>query len=95
MEKTRENCSRRLLVARIQLFHDSLQRIASFEVPKRLRRNGQKEHLHELSCLTPKAVSEMMDNVEKLQKSALLRPLDGYEGIVDGLFALPATQALK
>jgi hypothetical protein len=41
------------------------------------------------------SLSEMMDNVEKLQKSALLRSLDGYEGgIVDGL-PFPATQALK
>jgi hypothetical protein len=87
---------RRLLVARIQLFHDSLQRIASFEVPKRLRRHGQKSAPSRTILFDAKSsLSEMMDNVEKLQKSTSLRPLDGYEGIVDGLFALSCHTSTK
>jgi len=80
---------RRLLVARVKLFHDSLQRLASFEVPKRLRRES-------FGSTSPRCVlfdikdnlSDMMSNVELMLSSAIPRPLDGYEGIVDGLFAL-------
>lgn len=80
---------RRLLVARIQLFHDSLQRTASFEIPKRLRRLS-------MVCKTPRKVLFSNNiNTDDLCKSMTniitTEPplaLDVYEGIFDGLFSL-------
>jgi hypothetical protein len=80
---------RRLLVGRVQLFHDSLQRNASFEVPRRLRRSHR-------ACSSPrsilfsvkKSLPETLRYLEDLLCLSGNRPLDTYEGIVDGLCAL-------
>jgi proteasome activator subunit 4 len=80
---------RRLLVGRVQLYHDSLQRNASFEVPRRLRRSHR-------SCSSPRSILFSMKNslpetlqyLEDLLCLSGNRPLDTYEGIVDGLCAL-------
>lgn len=80
---------RRLLVTRVQLFHDSLQRNASFEVPRSLRRlecdlNSPKTTLFSVKT----SLMDMAEYLESLLVSKTTRPLDAYEGIVDGLFAL-------
>ena len=80
---------RRLLVARIQLFHDALQRTASFEVPRRLRRlskvqKSAKNILFSKDGST-KEFSESMISIVSAEPPAAL---DGYEGIIDGLFSL-------
>lgn len=80
---------RRLLVARIQLFHDSLQRHASFEVPRRLRRADHRKSSDKTSLFSAKAtIDETIENLEKILNSSASHPLDGYEGIADGLYAL-------
>lgn len=80
---------RRLLVTRIQLFRDSLQRTASFEIPKRLRRLS-------MICKTSKNPlfsnqSSVDDLCKSMQGITTTKPplaLDVYEGIFDGLFSL-------
>lgn len=87
---------RRLLVARVQLFHDSLQRNASFEIPRRLRRfeieaKPTKRRLFSVSTSLP----GMIDNLESLLVSTVPTPLDAYDGLADGLYSLcchPSTQ---
>lgn len=80
---------RRLLVTRVKLFHDSLKRNASFEIPRRLRRLNHKrassgvvifDHNLKSSGLGPK-VTEIL----QMQSP---RALVGYEGLMDGLFSL-------
>lgn len=80
---------RRLLVARIQLFHDSLQRTASFEIPRRLRR------LSKVMKDARKILFSKDGNTEELSKAMTTimdtdppMALDGYEGLIDGLFSL-------
>lgn len=80
---------RRLLVSRLKLFHESLQRNASFEVPRRLRRLSKmkgynKNTLFQLS-------SNSSDVTSRLAKVLITQPpgaLDGYDGLLDGLFTL-------
>lgn len=80
---------RRLLLARIQLFHDSLQRMASFEVPRRLRR------LAKASKAVRSVLFSITTNLTDLN-ATFNQFLDctpspatiSYEGIVDGLFSL-------
>jgi len=80
---------RRLLVTRVKLFHDSLKRNASFEIPRRLRRLNHKrasagtiifDHTLEASHLGSK-LNEIL-NIDSPQ------PLVGYEGLMDALFSL-------
>jgi len=88
-EDSGKTLPRRLLVARIQLFHDSLQRNASFEIPKRLRRSSllakRSKKIMFSSEINMKDLSELMKDV-KVSIPPLA--LDAYEGIFDGLFSL-------
>ena len=87
---------RRLLVTRVQLFHDSLQRTASFEIPKRLRRlskirKGTKKTLFS----SEKTMENFNHLLQNFDSPASSNNLDAYEGIFDGLFSLcchPNTQ---
>lgn len=80
---------RRLLVVRVHLFHNGLQRNASFEVPRRLRR-FEREHSVGRNILfsVKPTLPESVANLEDMLKGKSYLPLDAYEGIVDGLFAL-------
>ena len=80
---------RRLLVARIQLYHDALQRTASFEVPRRLRRLSKLRNTSRSIIFSTTATMKDL-NGTIVNISSLTPPLalDGYEGIVDGLFSL-------
>ncbi|KAL3944784.1 MAG: hypothetical protein SGBAC_001155 [Bacillariaceae sp.] len=80
---------RRLLVTRIQLFHDSLQRMASFEVPRRLRRlskiqKGKKTILFS----TEVAFKDVKIAATGIMDNEIPSSMDGYEGMMDALFAL-------
>ena len=80
---------RRLLVSRAQLFHDTIQRNSSFEIPRRLRlveRNANTERTRLFSVKS--TLSEMVTNMSAVLTVAMKTPLDGYEGIVDCLYAL-------
>lgn len=80
---------RRLLVGRVQLYHDSLQRNASFEVPRRLRRSHQSSSSPRSILFSVKnSLPETLEYLEELLSVTDNRPLDTYEGIVDGLCAL-------
>ena len=80
---------RRLLVARVQLFHDSLQRSASFEIPRRLRRLERETKMARNRLFSVKSsLSGMVGNLESILVSAGPSPLDAYEGLADGLYAL-------
>lgn len=80
---------RRLLVTRIQLFHDSLQRTASFEIPRRLRRlakAGKKKTAVLFSTTTTALdLKASMKNILTMNPSSTM---NSYEGMVDGLFGL-------
>ena len=88
-EDSGKTLPRRLLVARIQLYQDSMQRMASFEVPRRLRRLS-KVHKGSRKILfsTETTLKEVNDTAADVLKNEIPYTLDGYEGIVDGLFAL-------
>jgi len=80
---------RRLLVTRVQLFHNSLQRNASFEIPRRLRRyEREKKFSRNVLFSVKPSLPETMSNLEVMLTEKKYRPLDAYEGVVDGLFAL-------
>ena len=88
-ENSGKTLPRRLLLTRIQLFHDSLQRNASFEVPKRLRRMSMLEKRSKnilFSCET--TMEELCESMTSIQAKEPLVALDAYEGIFDGLFSL-------
>ncbi|KAL3921481.1 MAG: hypothetical protein SGILL_002726 [Bacillariaceae sp.] len=80
---------RRLLVARVQLFHDSLQRTASFEIPRRLRRLFKVKKLTK-SILFSKDITtkQLTDTMTHIVSADPPMALDGYEGVMDGLFSL-------
>jgi proteasome activator subunit 4 len=80
---------RRLLVIRIQLFHDSLQRMASFEVPRRLRRLflAQKSK-RTIQFSTQRNFKDLTGTASGILQNTIPSSLDGYEGIMDGLFSL-------
>lgn len=81
---------RRLLVARVQLFHDSLQRNASFEIPRRLRRleiECKRTSWNRLFTVGT-SLSGMIANLESLLVSSAPGPSDSYEGLADGLYSL-------
>ena len=80
---------RRLVVARVQLFHTSLQRNASFEVPRRLRRVEREENpSREILFCVKSTLPESIVYLQRLLRAENHRPLDAYDGIIDGLFAL-------
>jgi hypothetical protein len=80
---------RRLLVARIQLFHDSLQRTASFEVPRRLRRLFRAEKVsRKILFSTTTNINDLNTSMVQILESAPTSALSSYEGMVDGLFSL-------
>lgn len=88
-ENSGKTVPRRLLVARVKLFHDSLQRSASFEVPRRLRREERHiEAKRNILFSVKPSLPECVESLEVMLKGEAYRPLDAYEGIVDGLFAL-------
>jgi hypothetical protein len=80
---------RRLLVTRVQLFYEAIQRNSSFETPRRLRRL---QHNNGIATKKLFDASTSMDaeflEIEKVFDTSRFRALDGYEGLVDGLFAL-------
>jgi hypothetical protein len=80
---------RRLLVTRIQLFHDSLLRTASFEVPRRLRRLSKvRKNARNILFSTNTSVKELNGAMSQILEAEPPLALDSYEGIVDGLFSL-------
>ena len=83
---------RRVLVTRLQLFHNAMIRSASFEVPKRMRRHAtsesNKNEKREILFKAGSNLPEMLANLEQVLVGNSPRPLDGYEGILDGLHAL-------
>jgi hypothetical protein len=80
---------RRLLVGRIRLFHDSLQRTASFEIPRRLRRASKDSPTPRTVLFSVKdSLPEMLQYLETLLPPSATQPLDAYEGISDGLCAM-------
>jgi Proteasome-substrate-size regulator, mid region/Domain of unknown function (DUF3437) len=81
---------RRLLVARVQLFHDSLHRSGSFEIPRRIRilERNNRVLRNRLFNVKKSNLSEMLTSLEAMLSLSNFNPLDGYEGIIDGLFAL-------
>eukprot|EP00980_Cylindrotheca_fusiformis_P017401 scaffold5398_cov120-Cylindrotheca_fusiformis.AAC.3 len=80
---------RRLLVTRIQLFHDALQRMASFEVPRRLRRLSKLQKNKRIIMFSSQTTFKDLKVVTaEILQSEVSSTMDGYEGIVDGLFSL-------
>jgi len=80
---------RRLLVARVQLFHDSLQRTASFEVPKRLRRLSKVRKSNKAILFSKdSSIDDLRQIVQGMNTSDPPMALDCYEGIIDGLSSL-------
>jgi len=80
---------RRLLVARIQLFHDSLQRTASFEIPKRLRRLSMIRKSSRKVLFSNKiSTNDLCKSMINIITTEPPLALDVYEGIFDGLFSL-------
>jgi hypothetical protein len=88
-EDSGKTLPRRLIVARIQLFHDSLQRNASFEIPKRLRRlsilQKRSKKIMFSSDINTNDLCESMKNIKMAEPPLAL---DVYEGVFDGLFSL-------
>mmetsp|Transcript_19652 Transcript_19652/g.55518 ORF Transcript_19652/g.55518 Transcript_19652/m.55518 type:complete len:2329 (-) Transcript_19652:33-7019(-) len=87
---------RRLLVNRVKLFHDSLQRSASFEVLRRLRRLSKlRQSSVNILFATNVTSTNLRDTMAELSGLALPLSMDLYEGLIDGLFSLcchPNTQ---
>ena len=80
---------RRLLVTRVQLFFESIQRNASFEIPRRLRR--LQHDIRGVRVNFFSAEVNMKDSMAALEKRIItssVGSLDGYEALIDGLFSL-------
>lgn len=86
-EDAGKSIPRRLLVGRVKLFHDALQRSASFDVPKRLRR-ANRTLPRKIVFNAKNGLSDMLCYFETLVATPVKHPLDAYEGIYDGLCAL-------
>jgi len=87
---------RRLLVKRVHLFYESIQRNSSFEIPRRLRKL-QNVNSYPSRKLYDSEISAVgaLEKIGVVLDASTFRSLDGYEGLVDGLFALachPNTQ---
>jgi len=80
---------RRLLVTRVQLFYESVQRNSSFEIPRKLRRLQNQKKVGGSKLFNPfTSMSVELSSVDKVFDIPNFRALDGYEGLLDGLFAL-------
>mmetsp|Transcript_5490 Transcript_5490/g.15486 ORF Transcript_5490/g.15486 Transcript_5490/m.15486 type:complete len:2289 (+) Transcript_5490:225-7091(+) len=79
---------RRVAVTRVHLFHSSMIRNASFEIPRRMRRMGRDSIQREILFNAKGSLPEMLSNLESVLTGNKAIPLDGYEGILDGLHAL-------
>lgn len=80
---------RRLLVTRVKLFHDSLKRNASFEIPRRLRRLNHKRASSGVIIFDHNVnPSELGTKITEILQTQSPRALVGYEGLMDGLFSL-------
>jgi Domain of unknown function (DUF3437) len=80
---------RRLLVTRVQLFYEAIQRSSSFETPRRLRILQQDSGVVAKRLFSSNTDLESeLKNISNVFDTSLFRTLDGYEGMLDGLFAL-------
>jgi hypothetical protein len=80
---------RRLLVTRVKLFHDSLKRNASFEIPRRLRRLNRKRASSGIIIFDASMkASALGAKISEILNAESPMPLAGYEGLMDGLFCL-------
>ena len=80
---------RRLLVTRIQLFHDSLQRTASFEIPRRLRRLSMAgKEARAILFSTTTTIVDLKTKMKEITVATSSSTMNTYEGMIDGLFAL-------
>jgi hypothetical protein len=80
---------RRLLVARVQLFYESIQRNSSFETPRRLRRMQHASQATGRRLFNPNtSLMAELQNIDNAIDTSSFRSLDGYEGLLDALFAL-------
>jgi hypothetical protein len=80
---------RRLLVTRVQLFYESIQRNSSFETPRRLRRLQKSNGITSMKLFdAATSMDQELKAIDKVFDTSRFRALDGYEGLVDGLFAL-------
>jgi hypothetical protein len=88
-EDSGKTLPRRLLVARIQLFNDSLQRNASFEVPKRLRRSSiLQKRSKKIMFSSEINTNDLFESMKNIKAGEPPLALDSYEGVFDGLFSL-------
>lgn len=77
--------TRRLLVVRLQLFYESIQRQSSFEIPRRLRRF---ERIGQERSARLFSIEKRMSCLSVVAANRVSRALAGYEGLVDGLCSL-------
>eukprot|EP00934_Nitzschia_sp_Nitz4_P000403 Nitzschia sp. Nitz4//scaffold156_size52432//33824//40564//NITZ4_006829-RA/size52432-processed-gene-0.30-mRNA-1//-1//CDS//3329537421//403//frame0 len=88
-EDAGKTLSRRLLVARVQLFHDSLQRTASFDVPRRLRKLTRvRKDSNQILFSTQTTVTDVTKVLSDPASTRSSTAMSFYEGIMDGLFSL-------
>lgn len=80
---------RRLLVTRVHLFYESIQRNSSFETPRKLRRLQSKGVTREEKLFNPCTdMKREFSEIDKIFDTSRFSSGDGYEGIMDGLFSL-------
>jgi len=106
-EEGGKSLSRRLVTARVHLFLTSIQRQASFDIPRQLRRLRRLRGFNSTTGTKLFNLNTKMENVHEVLSSSFekdttagqsllsLDALDGYEGLIDGLFAMachPNTQ---
>eukprot|EP00550_Attheya_septentrionalis_P002489 CAMPEP_0198284816 /NCGR_PEP_ID=MMETSP1449-20131203/4226_1 /TAXON_ID=420275 /ORGANISM="Attheya septentrionalis, Strain CCMP2084" /LENGTH=2325 /DNA_ID=CAMNT_0043982031 /DNA_START=25 /DNA_END=7002 /DNA_ORIENTATION=- len=81
--------SRRLLAIRLNLFHQGVQRNASYEIPRRMRRKSKSgSGLMRPSLFTLDTTLQQLLCSFSSSSNTYVLALDGYEGIIDGLFSL-------
>jgi hypothetical protein len=87
---------RRLLVTRVFLFHNSMIRNASFEIPRRLRREAKEQGVRKNTIFKAKTnLPDMLENLEGLLAASGNNSLDSYEGLIDGLYALSCNSSTQ
>jgi len=82
---------RRLLVTRVHLFYESIQRNSSFETPRKLRRlqNKKPNKTSEGKLFNSSTdTNREFTKIDKIFDTSNFSSMDGYEGIMDGLFSL-------
>ncbi|KAL7564778.1 hypothetical protein ACA910_021041 [Epithemia clementina (nom. ined.)] len=91
-EDAGKSTPRRVLVSRVHLFHNAMIRNSSFEVPRRMRRQStscdEKSGSRVILFKAGSSLPGMLANLESVLVGSKPRPLDAYEGILDGLHAL-------